>query len=82
MRRRCARLWPDGLLRRTSYDIAVPVDILAFHLLGLGSASFIRKVEWRGITYEVDGSGRVRLLDYQPYQQAAVHVRQADASLV
>jgi hypothetical protein len=52
-----------------------------FHLACLTSASFVRRVEWRGITYEVNGAGRVRLLEYRPYQQAA-QVRQAETSLV
>jgi cellulose synthase/poly-beta-1,6-N-acetylglucosamine synthase-like glycosyltransferase len=53
----------------------------AIYLAGLVSACFLRKIEWRGITYEVDGSGRIRLMEYRPYQRAS-HVRKADTSLV
>lgn len=60
--------------------LAIPLT-QALHLASLGSASFIRKIEWRGITYEVKGSGRVRLLKYQPYGRS-VKARPADASLV
>jgi hypothetical protein len=39
----------------------------AVHLASLVSASFAHRIEWRGITYEVNGSGCVRLLEYRPY---------------
>jgi cellulose synthase/poly-beta-1,6-N-acetylglucosamine synthase-like glycosyltransferase len=60
--------------------LALPLT-QAVYLAALVSACFIRKIEWRGITYQVDGSGRVRLMEYRPYQRAS-HVRKADTSLV
>ena len=50
---------------------AAALPTQSFHLAALVSAGFIRKVEWRGVTYEVNGSRRVRLLEYRPYQPAA-----------
>src|SRR5207248_6170185 len=58
---------------------ALPTQV--FHLAALVSAGFVRKVEWRGITYEVNGSGRIRLLEYRPYRPAAQH-SQAETSVV
>jgi GT2 family glycosyltransferase len=51
----------------------------AVHLASLLAASFAHKVEWRGITYEVSGTGRVRLLEYRPYQRT-IPAQQANAA--
>ena len=60
--------------------LAVPLTQVVY-LASLASASFLRQIEWRGITYQLEGAGRVRLLGYQPYQRAA-HMPAADTSLV
>jgi hypothetical protein len=43
----------------------------AVYLATLASALFLRRIEWRGIVYELKKKKRVRLLEYQPYRQAA-----------
>jgi hypothetical protein len=60
--------------------LAIPLTQLVY-LAALTSACFLRTVEWRGIRYAVDGSGRVRLLEYRPYRQIAQGAT-ADTSLV
>jgi hypothetical protein len=47
--------------------LAVPLT-MAVHFTCLVSASFLRKVEWRGITYELEGRKRLRLLEYRPFR--------------
>jgi hypothetical protein len=85
--------WADRLINRLaqkrgdafySYSwraflAALPTQ--AFHLAAVVSAGFIRKVEWRGITYQVKGSGQVRLLEYRPYRPAPQRP-QTETSLV
>jgi GT2 family glycosyltransferase len=52
------------------------------YLAALVSVSFLRKVKWRGITYELYGpTTRVRLTGYKPYRPEAVREGRA-ASLV
>jgi cellulose synthase/poly-beta-1,6-N-acetylglucosamine synthase-like glycosyltransferase len=46
---------------------AVPLT-MAVYLASLLSAALIRRVDWRGVTYEFRGPWNVRLLDYQPYR--------------
>ena len=36
-------------------------------LAGLYRAAVTRKVNWRGIEYEIDGPFNVRMLEYRPY---------------
>jgi Glycosyl transferase family 21 len=38
------------------------------YLAALVSVNFLRKVDWRGITYELNGPTPVRLTAYQPYR--------------
>lgn len=38
--------------------------------LALASAVFMRRVEWRGVEYQIDGPWRIRLAEYRPYQTA------------
>lgn len=37
------------------------------YALALTSAMFMRKVEWRGITYQIKGPWDIKLVKYQPY---------------
>ena len=41
------------------------------YFAALCSAVALRVVEWRGITYEIQSRGRVKRLDYEPYQSVA-----------
>jgi cellulose synthase/poly-beta-1,6-N-acetylglucosamine synthase-like glycosyltransferase len=74
-----AWIWADRQINRLAYRrgeeaydfswkclLAVPLT-LAVHLMCLVSASFLRKVEWRGITYRLYGRKRLQLLEYRPY---------------
>jgi branched-subunit amino acid ABC-type transport system permease component len=45
---------------------AIPLTQVVY-AVSLISALFARKVEWRGIRYEIDGRGRIRLVEYHPY---------------
>ncbi len=49
------RLFPAFLLTLAAY----PVELVR--------ASFCRRVEWRGIAYEVDGPSQVRMIAYRPF---------------
>jgi cellulose synthase/poly-beta-1,6-N-acetylglucosamine synthase-like glycosyltransferase len=49
---------------------AIPLT-QAVYLAALLSASFMRRVDWRGITYELQGPRDVRLVEYRPYLVAA-----------
>ncbi len=51
------------------------------HFACLFSALRLRRILWRGITYELESSGKVRLLEYRPYQQART-VSQATGSIL
>lgn len=51
------------------------------YLAGLVSAVLLRRVDWRGVTYEVAGPWDVRLLEYRPYR-APVQEPNRQASVV
>jgi hypothetical protein len=42
----------------------------AFYVACLISAAFVRRVEWRGITYVVEGANYLRMVHYRPIQSA------------
>jgi cellulose synthase/poly-beta-1,6-N-acetylglucosamine synthase-like glycosyltransferase len=42
----------------------------AVHCAGLVSACVLRRIPWRGITYEIDGPWSVRLIEYRPCKAA------------
>jgi cellulose synthase/poly-beta-1,6-N-acetylglucosamine synthase-like glycosyltransferase len=46
---------------------AIPLA-LVLHLAGLIEAHWMRRVAWRGIVYELEAKGAVRLTEYRPYQ--------------
>jgi hypothetical protein len=50
--------------------LAVPF-VQALHLVCVAAASMARQIDWRGISYQLEGGGRVRLLEYRPYRQEA-----------
>lgn len=45
---------------------ALPLTQIVY-ALALTSAMFMRKVEWRGITYQIKGPWDIKLVKYQPY---------------
>jgi hypothetical protein len=54
----------------------LPAFVLT-HLMHFGSLAYAvigRRVCWRGATYAIDGPGRVRLLEVQPYRAARVEL--------
>jgi hypothetical protein len=85
--------WTDRMINRMAQERGAPpypypwktllaaLPTQTLHLAALVSAGFIRKVEWRGVTYEVNGSGHIRLLEYRPYRPASQR-SQAETSLV
>jgi hypothetical protein len=72
--------WIDASLRSTahkrgqrlpspSWKLALAGPLAqVLYLAALVSVSFMRKVDWRGITYELDGPTPVHLTAYHPYQ--------------
>ena len=44
---------------------------LGVYVACLFSAALVRRVEWRGITYSLQGARRIRMLEYRPYRSAA-----------
>jgi hypothetical protein len=46
---------------------AIPL-LQILYPLALVSALFMRRVEWRGVEYQIDGPWRIRLAEYRPYQ--------------
>jgi hypothetical protein len=44
---------------------------LAVYVACLVSAAFVRRVEWRGITYALEGARRIRMVAYRPYHSIA-----------
>jgi hypothetical protein len=44
---------------------------MAVYVACLVSAAFVRRVEWRGITYALEGARRIRMTEYRPYRSAA-----------
>jgi hypothetical protein len=45
---------------------ALPLTYVVY-LAAMISASWLRRVQWRGITYEVGPGGTVRMLEYRPF---------------
>lgn len=37
------------------------------HAAALASACVLRRVDWRGVEYEIDGPARIRLVEYRPF---------------
>jgi glycosyl transferase family 21 len=50
--------------------VAMPMTLYV-HLAAVFSACWLRQVEWRGIRYTVVSPRSIKLVAYQPYQQAA-----------
>jgi glycosyltransferase involved in cell wall biosynthesis len=88
-----AMLWIKASLRLTAHERGVTVAGFSWKLMlaapltqimylaALLSASFLRKVDWRGIRYELYGPTTVRLTQYQPYHPDIASPKRA-ASLV
>jgi glycosyltransferase involved in cell wall biosynthesis len=76
-------MWIDGALRvrerihgetlpRLPMKTILAVPLMQFvYLAALLSATFARRVEWRGATYELLGPMKLRLVEYQPYHAEA-----------
>ncbi len=47
--------------------VAIPLTQFVYGVTVV-SAMLMRKVEWRGITYQIKGPWNIRLIEYQPYQ--------------
>ncbi|MFQ4140996.1 glycosyltransferase family 2 protein [Chlorogloeopsis sp. ULAP02] len=47
--------------------VAIPLTQLIY-AAAIVSAILIQKVEWRGISYQIQGPWNIRLIEYQPYQ--------------
>lgn len=43
---------------------------LHYTTLGLFKAQFARSIDWRGITYDIEGRDRIRMRTYRPYRGA------------
>jgi hypothetical protein len=41
---------------------------MAVYVICLISAAFVRRVEWRGITYNLEGARRIRMVEYRPFR--------------
>jgi hypothetical protein len=50
--------------------VAIPLAQLTFTMAIL-SVLGMRQVDWRGITYQINGPQDIHLLEYRPYQDAA-----------
>jgi hypothetical protein len=48
---------------------------MAVYMACLVSAAFVRRVEWRGITYTLEGARRIRMVEYRPFRNT---VRERD----
>jgi len=46
---------------------AIPL-LQILYPMALASALLSRRVEWRGVEYQIDGPWRIRLVEYRPYQ--------------
>ena len=46
---------------------AIPL-LQVLYPIALLSASLMRNVQWRGVEYHIDGSWKIRMLEYRPYQ--------------
>jgi len=76
-------MWIDGALRamarrhgqtlpKLPVKTVLAVPLMQFvYLAALLSATFARRVEWRGAVYELLGPMELRLMEYQPYQAGA-----------
>jgi glycosyltransferase involved in cell wall biosynthesis len=76
-------MWIDGALRgmarshgerlpRLPMKTVLAVPLMQFvYLAALLSATFARRVEWRGAAYELLGPMKLRLVEYQPYHAEA-----------
>ena len=75
-----ALLWIERGLRQTAHQrgqafpssswktVLAALFTQVVYVAALVSVSFLRKVEWRGITYELFGATPVRLVEYRPYR--------------
>ena len=66
-----------------SLSVAIKIFLVApfvqfIFLAGLFQASFMRRVQWRGIDYEIKGPFNVRMVEYRPYGKVA----EGDESIV
>jgi cellulose synthase/poly-beta-1,6-N-acetylglucosamine synthase-like glycosyltransferase len=53
-----------GLMK---FFLALPLTQFVY-TAALAKATFMKTVEWRGVTYEIDDSRRVRMVEFRPYQ--------------
>lgn len=53
------------------YALALPLTQFVYALVLLSSLT-IRNVDWRGVSYKIDGPFRIRLVEYRPFQAREV----------
>lgn len=72
----------DWLSPATFFQLlfAIPATAVVY-TAALASACFVRAVNWRGISYDVGGPFKIRMLEYQPYEAADDAQEVAHASL-
>jgi hypothetical protein len=54
------------LSRWPAYALALPLTQVVYALVLLSSLA-VRRVDWRGVSYRIDGPFRIRLLEYRPF---------------
>lgn len=55
--------------RLPQYVLALPLTQMVYAIVLLSSLT-VRKVDWRGVSYVIDGPFRIRMVEYRPYQAA------------
>ena len=78
------------LVRRNGQEVTqqpIPIGFVFFcaetmFLTSMLTACLMRRVQWRGVSYEVDGPVAVRLLEYRPFVQTAAAVAAPGSSVV
>ncbi|MDY0165514.1 MAG: glycosyltransferase family 2 protein [Thermoguttaceae bacterium] len=59
----------DWMHRTTPLWLVAAIPLTqAVYFAALLSAAFTRRVDWRGVVYQVDGPRQIRLLEYEPFR--------------
>ena len=57
---------PVSVLSWPLYALALPLTQIVYMLVLLSSLT-VRRVDWRGVSYRIDGPFRIKLIEYRPY---------------
>src|SRR6185503_15218314 len=57
---------PVSILSWPLYALALPLTQIVYMLVLLSSLT-VRRVDWRGVSYRIDGPFRIKLIEYRPY---------------